>query len=85
MTFDLPLIRDPNWTKNLTPLEKRMLALDSMITALMMQGSMNDPRSSEEEVQTFMTLSVAAIQEPPPAHDSSLKPKSLRSIAAELA
>ncbi len=62
MTFDLPLIRDPNWTKNLTPLEKRMLALDSMITALMMQGSMNDPRSSEEEVQTFMTLSVAAIQ-----------------------
>tara|TARA_B100000242_G_scaffold116059_1_gene81058 strand:- start:739 stop:939 length:201 start_codon:yes stop_codon:yes gene_type:complete len=62
MTYELPLIRDPNWGKNLTPLEKRILGLDAMITALMMQGSMNDPRSTKEEVETFMTLSVAATE-----------------------
>jgi hypothetical protein len=62
MTHDIPLIRNDEWSKNLTPMEKRILGLDSMITALMMQGSINDPKSSMEEVETFMTLSVATIQ-----------------------
>ena len=61
MTFEIPLIRNEDWSKGLTPLEKTMIGLDSTITALMLQGSINDPKVSEEEVETFMTLSVAAI------------------------
>lgn len=61
MTFEIPLIRSEDWSKALTPLEKTMIGLDSTITALMLQGSINDPKVSKEEVETFMTLSVAAI------------------------
>ena len=61
MTFEIPLIRSEDWSKALTPLEKTMIGLDSTITALMLQGSITDPKVSKEEVETFMTLSVAAI------------------------
>ena len=61
MTFNIPLIQTNDWSKELTPLEKTMIGLDSTITALMLQGTINDPKASKEEVETFMTLSVAAI------------------------
>ena len=56
----LRLIRQDDGT-TLTPIERTMVGLDSLITALMMQGTINDPKASAEEVETFMTLSVAAI------------------------
>jgi len=42
-------------------MDKVLVGLDSMITALMMQGTINDPESSQDEVDTFRTLSVATI------------------------
>ena len=45
----------------LTPIERTTIGLDAMITALMMQGTINDPKVSQEEVETFTTLSVATI------------------------
>tara|TARA_B100000683_G_scaffold262847_1_gene290503 strand:+ start:897 stop:1091 length:195 start_codon:yes stop_codon:yes gene_type:complete len=55
----LPLIRQDD-DSNLTPIDRAVCGLDSLITALMMQGTINDPKASAEEVETFMTLSVAA-------------------------
>lgn len=55
----LPFIRLDDGS-NLTPIERSMIGLDSLITALMMQGTINNPETSVEEVETFMTLSVAA-------------------------
>jgi|TARA_B100000242_G_C42810008_1_gene376624 hypothetical protein len=60
MTFDIPLIRTEDWSKGLTQIERTKIGLDATITALMLQGSLNDPKVSKEEVETFMTLSVAA-------------------------
>jgi len=55
----LPFIRQDDGS-SLTPIERSMIGLDSLITALMMQGTINNPETSVEEVETFMTLSVAA-------------------------
>ena len=55
----LPFIRQDDGS-SLTPIERSMIGLDSMITSLMMQGTINDPKASAEEIETFMTLSVAA-------------------------
>ena len=56
----IPLIR-PDDESNLTPIERTTLGLDAMITALMMQGTLNDPAVTDQERETFTTLSVATI------------------------
>ena len=55
----LPLIRQDDGT-TLTPIERTMIGLDATITALMMQGSIDESKASAEEIETLMTLSVAA-------------------------
>ena len=55
----LPFIRQDDGS-SLTPIERSMIGLDSLITALIMQGTINNPETSVEEIETFMTLSVAA-------------------------
>ena len=59
MNFDIPLIRQHD-DSTLTPIEKTRHALDSLITALMLQGTIDNPEASKEEIETFVTLSVAA-------------------------
>jgi hypothetical protein len=56
----IPLIRTDD-ESNLTPIERTTLGLDAMITALMMQGTLNDPAVTDQERETFTTLSVATI------------------------
>jgi hypothetical protein len=56
----IPLIRIDD-ESNLTPIERTTLGLDAMITALMMQGTLNDPTVTDQERETFTTLSVATI------------------------
>lgn len=56
----LPLIRQDD-NSHFSPMDRVLVGLDSMITALMMQGTINDPESSQDEVDTFRTLSVATI------------------------
>ena len=56
----IPLIRTDD-ESNLTPIERTTLGLDAMITALMMQGTLNDPTVTDQERETFTTLSVATI------------------------
>tara|TARA_B100001094_G_C17716585_1_gene569929 strand:+ start:381 stop:575 length:195 start_codon:yes stop_codon:yes gene_type:complete len=58
--LSLPLIRQDD-NSHFSPMDKIVVGLDSMITALMMQGTINDPEASLEEVDTFRTLSVATI------------------------
>jgi hypothetical protein len=58
--LSLPLIRQDD-NSHFSPMDKVLVGLDSMITALMMQGTINDPESSQDEVDTFRTLSVATI------------------------
>ena len=56
----LPLIRTDD-EKSLTPFDRSTMGLDSVITALMMQATMDDPAVSEAEREVFTTLSVATI------------------------
>lgn len=56
----IPLIRKDD-DSTLTPIERTTRACEQVITALMMQGSIDDPKASQEEVETFTTLSVATI------------------------
>ena len=56
----IPLIRTDD-ESNLTPIERTALACEQVITALMMQGTLNDPNVTPQEVETFTTLSVATI------------------------
>jgi len=56
----IPLIRTDDG-EALTPIERSRITCDQIITALMMQGTMNDPKASQEEIDTFRTLSVATI------------------------
>ena len=56
----LPLIRQDD-NSHFSPMDKVLVGLDSMITALMMQGTINDSEASQDEVDTFRTLSVATI------------------------
>tara|TARA_Y100000114_G_C11664206_1_gene280537 strand:- start:191 stop:385 length:195 start_codon:yes stop_codon:yes gene_type:complete len=56
----IPLIRTDD-SEALTPIERSRITCDQIITALMMQGTMNDPKASQEEIDTFRTLSVATI------------------------
>ena len=56
----IPLIRTDDETC-LTPIERTTLACEQVITALMMQGTLNDPTVTDEQRETFTTLSVATI------------------------
>ena len=56
----IPLIRTDD-AENLTPIERTTIGLDAVITALMMQGSISDPSVTDQERETFTTLSVATI------------------------
>ena len=56
----IPLIRTEN-DANVTPIERATLAGEQVITALMMQATLNDPAVTEAEREVFTTLSVATI------------------------
>ena len=56
----IPLIRTDDET-NVTPIERTALACEQVITALMMQATLMDPTISDQEAETFTTLSVATI------------------------
>lgn len=56
----IPLIRTDDETR-LTPIERTTLGCEQVITALMMQGTLNDPTVTDEQRETFTTLSVATI------------------------
>ena len=56
----IPLIRTDDGD-NLTPIERTTIGLDAVITALMMQGTISDPTVTDQERETFTTLSVATI------------------------
>ncbi len=56
----IPLIRTED-DSNLTPIERTTLACEQVITALMMQSTLMDPTISDEQAETFTTLSVATI------------------------
>ena len=56
----IPLIRTEA-DANVTPIERTTLACEQVITALMMQATLNDPTVTEAEREVFTTLSVATI------------------------
>ena len=56
----IPLIRTET-DANITPIERTTLACEQVITALMMQATLNDPTVTEAEREVFTTLSVATI------------------------
>ena len=56
----IPLIRTESDT-NITPIERTALACEQVITALMMQATLDDPAVTEAEREVFTTLSVATI------------------------
>ena len=56
----IPLIRTDDETR-LTPIERTTIACEQIITALMMQGTLNDPTVTDMEREAFTTLSVATI------------------------
>ena len=58
--FAIPLIRTDD-ESNMTPIERKTIGLDAVITSLMMHANINDPKASQEEIETFRTLSVAII------------------------
>jgi len=56
----IPLIRTDD-ESNLTTIERTTLACEQVITALMMQGTLDDPTVTAQERDAFTTLSVATI------------------------
>ena len=56
----IPLIRTET-DANITPIERTTLACEQVITALMMQATLNDPAVTEAEREVFTTLSVATV------------------------
>jgi len=56
----IPLIRTDDDT-NVTPIERTALACEQVITALMMQATMDDPQVTDQEREVYTTLSVAAV------------------------
>jgi hypothetical protein len=58
--LSIPLIRTDDESR-LTPIERTTIACEQIITALMMQGTLNDPQVTDREREAFTTLSVAAI------------------------
>ena len=58
--LSIPLIRTDD-DSNLTPIERNAIGCEQVITALMMQATIDDPASTEQEIETFTTLSVATM------------------------
>jgi hypothetical protein len=58
MLTTIPLIRTDD-DSNLTPIERTAIGCEQMITALMMQATMDDPQVSAQEREVYTTLSVA--------------------------
>ena len=56
----IPLIRAET-DANITPIERTTLACEQVITAMMMQATLDDPAVTEAEREVFTTLSVATI------------------------
>ncbi len=56
----IPLIRTEA-DANVTPIERTALACEQVITALMMQATLNDPTVTDAEREVFTTLSFATI------------------------
>ncbi len=56
----IPLIRTEA-DANVTPIERTTLACEQVITAMMMQATLDDPTVTEAEREVFTTLSVATI------------------------
>ena len=56
----IPLIRADD-EKTLTPIERTTLICEQVVTAMMMQATINDPQVTAQERETFTTLSVATI------------------------
>ena len=56
----IPLIRTDTGD-SLTPIERTTLACEQVVTALMMQATLDDPQVTEQERETYTTLSVATI------------------------
>jgi len=56
----IPLIRTDD-ESSLSPMERSMVVCEQLITALMMQGTLDDPTITAQEADTFTTLSVATI------------------------
>ena len=60
MLTAIPLIRTDD-DSNLTPIERTAMGCEQVITALMMQATLDDPAVTEAEREVFTTLSVATI------------------------
>ena len=60
MLTAIPLIRTDD-DSNLTPIERTAIGCEQMITALMMQATMDDPQVTAAEREVYTTLSVATI------------------------
>ena len=60
MLTAIPLIRTDD-DSNLTPIERTAIGCEQVITALMMQATMDDPQVSAQERELYTTLSVAAV------------------------
>ena len=56
----IPLFRTQDDSR-LTPLERTTFGCEQVITALMMQATIDDPAISELEIETYTTLSVATL------------------------
>ena len=56
----IPLIRTDDETR-LTPIERTTLACEQVITALMVQATLDDPQITQQEREWNTTLSVATI------------------------
>jgi len=60
MLTTIPLIRTDDDSK-LTAIERTAIGCEQMITAIMMQATLDDPAVSEAEREVYTTLSVATI------------------------
>ena len=60
MLTAIPLIRTDD-DSNLTPIERTAIGCEHMITAIMMQATMDDPQVTAAEREVYTTLSVATI------------------------
>ena len=60
MLTAIPLIRTDD-DSNLTPIERTAMGCEQVITALMMQATMDDPQVTDQEREVYTTLSVAAV------------------------
>ena len=60
MLTTIPLIRTDD-DSQLTAIERTAIGCEQVITALMMQATMDDPQVTDQEREVYTTLSVAAV------------------------